>query len=223
LSRDPVGERGGVNLYEAFANAPTIRVDSFGTEVQDGGSQTVWSLPGARGDTHGTFEKKIKCVPRKVRILGIFACCRADLIIAKFLVKAWTPVALYDLSAGYARDDICPRYSDDFIAGSEQISYSDPATLSHQLLDTPKHLPGEHGIAMVLLRYWSVRFHASILPHSLTLLARRSPVHTHLSAGKAISGAVPAIGNEPGRSTLPVVSAVLARAQDIAFFLAFLA
>ena len=53
--------------------------------------------------------------------------------------------------------------------------------------------------------------------------ARSVSLHTHLSAGKAISGAVPAIGNEPGRATLPVVSAVLARPQDIALFLAFLA
>ena len=41
--------------------------------------------------------------------------------------------------------------------------------------------------------------------------------------GRRFRGAVPAIGNEPGRGTLPVVSAVLARAQDIALFLAFLA
>src|SRR5271169_2988948 len=41
--------------------------------------------------------------------------------------------------------------------------------------------------------------------------------------GEGIPRAVPAIGNEPGRSTLPVASAVLARAQDIALFLAFLA
>jgi hypothetical protein len=46
---------------------------------------------------------------------------------------------------------------------------------------------------------------------------------SRLSAGKGISGAVPAIGNEPGRGTLPVASAILARAQDIALFLAFLA
>jgi hypothetical protein len=44
-----------------------------------------------------------------------------------------------------------------------------------------------------------------------------------LSAGKGITGAIPPIGNEPGRSTLPVASAVHARAQDIALFLAFLA
>jgi hypothetical protein len=36
-------------------------------------------------------------------------------------------------------------------------------------------------------------------------------------------GAVPGIGNDPGRATLPVVSAVLVRAPDIALFLAFLA
>ena len=46
---------------------------------------------------------------------------------------------------------------------------------------------------------------------------------SRLSAGKGISGAVPAIGNEPGGATLPVASAVLARAQHIALFLAFLA
>src|ERR1035441_2151208 len=44
---------------------------------------------------------------------------------------------------------------------------------------------------------------------------------SRLSAGKGILRAVPAIGNEPGRATLPVVSAVLVRAQDIALFLAF--
>jgi hypothetical protein len=37
------------------------------------------------------------------------------------------------------------------------------------------------------------------------------------------SGAVPAIGNEPSRSTLPVALALLARPPDIALFLAFLA
>jgi hypothetical protein len=46
---------------------------------------------------------------------------------------------------------------------------------------------------------------------------------SRLSAGKGISGAVPAIGNEPGQGTLPVASAVLVRAQDIALFWAFLA
>jgi hypothetical protein len=46
---------------------------------------------------------------------------------------------------------------------------------------------------------------------------------SRLSAEKGVSRAVPAIGNEPSRATLPVVSAVLARAQDIALFLAFLA
>src|ERR1035441_1401352 len=45
---------------------------------------------------------------------------------------------------------------------------------------------------------------------------------SRLSAGKGISGAVPAIGNELGRGTLPVASAVLVRAQDIALFWAFL-
>src|ERR1019366_8702516 len=42
----------------------------------------------------------------------------------------------------------------------------------------------------------------------------RPPPHgpaggSRVSAGKGISGAVPAIGNEPGRGTLPVVSAIL--------------
>ena len=46
---------------------------------------------------------------------------------------------------------------------------------------------------------------------------------SRLSAGKGLSGAIPAIGNEPGRGTLPVVSAVIVRAPDIALFLAFLA
>jgi hypothetical protein len=36
-------------------------------------------------------------------------------------------------------------------------------------------------------------------------------------------GALPAIGNEPDRGILPVASAVLVRAPDIALFLAFLA
>jgi hypothetical protein len=39
---------------------------------------------------------------------------------------------------------------------------------------------------------------------------------------EGISGAVPAIGNEPGRGTLPVASVVLGRAQDMVLFLAFL-
>jgi hypothetical protein len=46
---------------------------------------------------------------------------------------------------------------------------------------------------------------------------------SHVSAGKGISGAASAIGNEPGRSTLPVASIVLGRAQDMVLFLAFLA
>jgi hypothetical protein len=46
---------------------------------------------------------------------------------------------------------------------------------------------------------------------------------SRLSAGKGFSGAVLAIGNEPSRGILPVVSAVLERTQDIALFLAFLA
>ena len=41
--------------------------------------------------------------------------------------------------------------------------------------------------------------------------------------GKELSGAVPAIENESGRTTLPVGSAVLGRAQDMVLFLAFLA
>jgi len=51
----------------------------------------------------------------------------------------------------------------------------------------------------------------------------RSCWGSRLSARKGISVAVPAIGNEPGRTTLPVASAVPAGAQDIALFLAFLA
>ncbi len=52
-------------------------------------------------------------------------------------------------------------------------------------------------------------------PHGLPRLS---------SAGRdGVSGAVPAIGNEPGRGTLPVVSAILARAPDIALSFAFLA
>jgi hypothetical protein len=46
---------------------------------------------------------------------------------------------------------------------------------------------------------------------------------TRALAGKGISGAVPAIGNEQGRGTLPVASVVLGRAQDMVLFLAFLA
>ena len=46
---------------------------------------------------------------------------------------------------------------------------------------------------------------------------------SRLSGGKGLSGAVPAIGNEPGRGTLPVASAVLVRALDIALFWASLA
>ena len=43
------------------------------------------------------------------------------------------------------------------------------------------------------------------------------------AAKRAFIGAVPAIGNEPGPGILPVVSAVLVRAPDIALFLVFLA
>jgi hypothetical protein len=39
---------------------------------------------------------------------------------------------------------------------------------------------------------------------------------------EGISGALPAIGNEPGQILLPVVSAVLVRAQDMVLFLAFM-
>jgi len=46
---------------------------------------------------------------------------------------------------------------------------------------------------------------------------------SRVSAGKGISGAVPAIGNEPGRGILPVASAALGRALDIALFWEFLA
>jgi len=44
-----------------------------------------------------------------------------------------------------------------------------------------------------------------------------------VSAEKGISGAVPAIGNEPGRSILPIVSAAPVRAPGIVLFLTFLA
>jgi hypothetical protein len=42
------------------------------------------------------------------------------------------------------------------------------------------------------------------------------------AAKRAFMGAVPAIGNESGPGTVPVASAVLAQAQHIALFLAFL-
>ncbi len=44
---------------------------------------------------------------------------------------------------------------------------------------------------------------------------------SRVQAGKGISGAVPAIGNELGRAILPVVSAALVAAPDIAHFLTF--
>ena len=40
---------------------------------------------------------------------------------------------------------------------------------------------------------------------------------------EGISEVLPAIGNEPGRILLPVVSADLLRAQDMVLFLAFVA
>ena len=57
------------------------------------------------------------------------------------------------------------------------------------------------------------------IPPSSQGLPEFSPVGGEEEFGEA----VPAIGNEPGRGTQPVGSAVLARAQDIALFLAFLA
>jgi len=74
---------------------------------------------------------------------------------------------------------------------------------------------------------WIVMFLRDEYTRTIKAISRPAPTRacrgSRLSAGKAISGAVPAIGNEPGRATLPVASAVLARAQDIALFLAFLA
>src|ERR1035441_1916421 len=45
LSRDPIGERGGINLYGFVGNNPISRIDLFGLD----GQQAVLS-PGARGN-----------------------------------------------------------------------------------------------------------------------------------------------------------------------------
>ena len=66
------------------------------------------------------------------------------------------------------------------------------------------------------------RIHAWVMMNNHYHLLLETP-EANLVAGRGISGAVPAIGNEPGRATLPVASAVLGQAQDMVLFLAFLA
>ena len=48
------------------------------------------------------------------------------------------------------------------------------------------------------------------------------PAGVLASGLEGISGALPAIGNEPGQILLPIVSAVLVGAQDMVLLLAFL-
>src|ERR1035441_7258113 len=83
----------------------------------------------------------------------------------------------------------------------------------------PRLLPGKGSLDFMFLRDEYTRTTKGDLPPSHP----RACWGSRQSAENGISGAVPAIGDEPGRSTLPVASDALAGVQDIALFLAFLA
>ena len=114
MSRDPIGEIGGRNLYQFIRNSPLKGFDSLGLEFEDLGYHTVFDLLAGGGHTDATFEPEAECRPR-VRFLF---WCWCELVLTKFHVAVQSQIPLYDAPRGWTQGspDPIPRYSDAYIA-----------------------------------------------------------------------------------------------------------
>nr|WP_321349289.1 RHS repeat-associated core domain-containing protein [uncultured Methanoregula sp.] len=88
LSRDPIEEQGGVNIYGFVYNAPTQNLDSDGREVvekvvYESVSQTFTDVPPGEQYRNGTFNWKSKFV-----IKFDSEACKADIVLS-----LWTTVS----------------------------------------------------------------------------------------------------------------------------------
>jgi len=65
LNRDPIGERGGLNLYEMVGNNPLNRIDPYGHQpVEDSYESPQSSVPGIRQLEPPSWNTYAKLVPR---------------------------------------------------------------------------------------------------------------------------------------------------------------
>ncbi len=67
LNQDPIGERGGINLYEFVQNSPENRVDPFGDDIGGGGTGSQNDPPnGVSWPTCGSINgQPVLCPPKK--------------------------------------------------------------------------------------------------------------------------------------------------------------
>jgi len=95
-SRDPVGERGGVNLYNFVGDCPQNRTDRFGLSDEEHFNWTDWPLekkhgtPTLGGETWSTYGGGEEMQRLKVKsALSAIDCCSKVHVFSEWGAKGW--------------------------------------------------------------------------------------------------------------------------------------
>jgi RHS repeat-associated protein len=113
ISRDPVGEAGGMNTYDFVNNDALTHIELTGTDFIDNGYYTVFSMFEGQGATIPDFEIEAKCQQTTSKFL-FFRCTRCQLKLTTFSLSVVTRISLYHLSSPVTtiRPWRIPRLSD---------------------------------------------------------------------------------------------------------------